>query len=289
MFFGPNGPVTDSLPLPYETLRGVLLRRSLSLLTETSFGMLATQNFLQAPNNVGPGMRSNQAPSTMTVVFFAPETTENTDGTNPFGNRTGGNNGSRIILRAAPPGQVQIKFAYRGLGTEENPDDNLVNTAVNVPADRAYIVTVVTGTVDGESRFFVNGVQIGGALPAARNANVTNAWRLSSIFAVETLRIVFAQEVIEELVPDAEIQAHHAAVMAYRRLYMRPDSPRFHLQHLPLGRTGGDGPRKLPNVAGSEPIPCGFNGMPDVSPLFPTIYSDAEVADYQSIPWGAVS
>lgn len=274
-FFAPNGNPTDSLPRPFETLRGLLGRSS------TSFQSGFTTYF--SPFGVGPCLGVNTRPCTTTIVSFI---------------RTAGLTAAQF---SPPNGNAQgaITSAAAGWRTRVAINDaNSVllvlearlesgsgqNTNRTLPINSALVQTWVLS--DTNVKVFMNGALVHTfASPARAVANTSQVWLLNVAVRNTTATAslaAFAQEVEPIVVSDDDVLAHQADIIAGRRLYRTPGSARWDLQHLPLG--------VLPKAAGSA-IDVGRNGMPNPNktPFDSAVSWAGEMVDFSNLQFRPVT
>lgn len=271
-FFAPNGNPTDSLPQPFQTLRGLLGRSS------TSFQSGFTTYF--APFGSGPCLGVNTRPCTATIVsFIRTAGLSAAQFTAPNGNVAGAitlvNCGWRTRVSIKDASSVELNIEAR------LESDSGQNTDRTLPVNSALVQTWVLS--DTNVKVFMNGALVHTfASPAVAVANNGQAWVLNlavrNVTATASLA-AFAQEVEPIVVSDADVLAHQADIIAGRRLYRTPGSARWDLQHLPAGM--------LP----PGEVDCGRNGMPNASqsPSGSPLNWRAEMVDFSNLQFRPVT
>lgn len=264
-FLGSTAIVTDGVPRPFQTLRGMLNRVNPAY--EGGFSTYV------AGLNEGPCLGVNQVPCTCTYVTWYGETSVANDVSAPSGNRQNNSIGFRTVIRKeAPNNSIRFQFVDSGGVSRQ--------AIALMPQKRALVHTWVLSATANQNKVFCNGALLtnfGGTF-AARAGAFDSTWRLN-IASGTTNHIVFAMEVLPEVVSDANIIAHQEAVMGGRALYLRNDSARWDFRHLPLG----------PVAPGT--VDCGRNGMPsalqasETSPLARL----GEIVDVSDLVWGPIS
>lgn len=264
-FLSSTAIVTDGVPRPFQTLRGMLGYVSI----ENGRGF----STYVAGLNEGPCLGVNQVPMTCTYVTFYGATTTGNDFTPPQGNRANNNIGFRTVVRnAAPNNSIRFQFVDSA-GTSRQ-------ALASMPQSRALVQTWVLSATANQNKVFCNGALLtnfGGTF-AARAGAFDSQWRLN-VASGTTNHVVFAAEVIPEVISDAAVIAHQQNIMDGRSLYLRNDSARWDFQDFPLGPLPGG------------TVECGKFGMPptlqasETSPLARV----GVIVDMSDLVWGPIS
>lgn len=265
-FLGSTAVVTDGVPRPFQTLRGMLNRVDASY--QGGFSSYA------AAINEGPCLGVNQVPMTCTYVTLYGATNVTNDTAAPNGNRANNSIGFRTVVRDGTAPNLSIRFQFVDSGGTSR------QALASMPRNRALVHTWVLSATANQNKVFCNGALLtnfGGTF-AARAGAFSSQWRLN-VSSSNTARVVFAMEVLPEVVSDAEIVAHQEAVMGGRSLYLRNDSARWDFQDFPLGPLPGG------------TIECGKFGMPPSLQLAETSPSArvGEIIDVSDLVWGPIS